>query len=45
MDVTLRRYRDLTGIEPLHLESGLTFKEREYSGAPALEPQGVRRLD
>ena len=45
VDVTLRRYRDLTGIEPLHLESGLTFKEREHSGVPALEPQGVRRLD
>lgn len=45
VDVTLLRYRDLTGIEPLHLESGLTFKEREHSGVPALEPQGVRRLD
>jgi hypothetical protein len=25
VDVSLRRFRDLTGIEPVHVESGLTF--------------------
>ena len=29
VDVTLRRFRELTGIEPVHVESGLTFKELE----------------
>ena len=31
VDVSLRRFRDLTGIEPVHVESGLTFKEVECS--------------
>ena len=31
VDVTLRRFRDFTGIEPLHAGSGLTFKEVECS--------------
>ena len=29
IDVTLRRFRDFTGVEPLHVESGLTLKEIE----------------
>jgi len=38
VDVTLRRFRDLTGIEPLHAGSGFTFKELECS-----EPTPVGR--
>ena len=34
VDVSLRRFRDLTGIEPVHVESGLTFKELEASRSP-----------
>ena len=29
VDVTLHRFRDFTGVEPLHVESGLTLKEIE----------------
>jgi hypothetical protein len=32
VDATIHRFRNLTDIEPVHLESGLTFKEREYFG-------------
>lgn len=42
VDMTLRRFRELTGIEPLHLESGLAFKEHESSRGSALAPQGDR---
>ena len=50
VDVTLRRFRDFTGIEPLHLESGLTFKELECPGrrvrAPSDgHPNGVKEID
>jgi DNA modification methylase len=45
VDVTLRRFRELTGIETLHLESGLTFKQRECSGAPTLEPLNEGQLE
>ena len=34
VDVSLRRFRDLIGIEPVHVGSGLTFKELESSHAP-----------
>lgn len=27
VDVALKRFRDLTGLEPIHIESGLTFSE------------------
>jgi DNA modification methylase len=33
VDVTLRRFRQLTGIEPLHAESGLTLRALERSAA------------
>ena len=35
VDATLRRFRNLTDNEPLHLESGLALKEREYPGPRA----------
>jgi DNA modification methylase len=31
VDVALRRFQEFTGVEPLHAESGLTFKEREQA--------------
>ncbi len=34
VDVTLRRFRDVTGVEPLHVESGLTLKEIEDKSKP-----------
>jgi DNA modification methylase len=36
VDVTLRRFRDLTGVEPSHVESGLTLKEVEDTRALAI---------
>ena len=44
VDVTLRRFRALTGMEPLHAGSGLTLKERECSGA-AFEPKSAENSD
>jgi len=32
VDVTLRRFRDLVGIEPLHAESGLTSRSSNVLG-------------
>jgi DNA modification methylase len=34
VDVSLRRFRDLIGIEPVHVESGLTFEQLEASRTP-----------
>lgn len=31
VDVALRRFQEFSGVEPLHVESGLTFKEREQA--------------
>jgi DNA modification methylase len=35
VDVSLRRFRDLTGIEPVHVDSGFTFKHFEVARTPA----------
>ena len=49
VDVTLRRFRDFTGIEPLHAVSGLTFKEVECSRTPPAREthywNGMKEID
>jgi hypothetical protein len=35
VDVTLRRFHDLTGIEPVHAESSLTFERLQAVRTPS----------
>jgi DNA modification methylase len=45
VDVALRRFRALTGIEPLHVDSGLKFKDLERAGQPASPASSTRSPD